>query len=76
LETERIRFDRRMDELVRHVVSQDIGTPEFRTEYVKAANLLKRVADYDPELASELLLTIWMCAYHFAIGVTPKIFRR
>lgn len=74
MENERIRFNERIDGLVRHAISQDIGSPEFRAEYVKAAGLLKRVAEYNPELASELLLSLWMYAYHFALGVTSKIF--
>jgi len=53
--TNLVRFDQKMDELLANVIGQNLGTPEFRTEYVKATNLYKRVAEYDVELASELL---------------------
>ncbi len=74
--TELDRFNRRMDELVSHVIRNDVGSPEFRTEYLKAVNLYKRVAQYDVELAWELLPSTMMFAYTFAIGVTSKIFNR
>jgi hypothetical protein len=70
------QFSKKMDQLVQNVISQNVGTPEFRAEYVKATNLYRRVAEYDVQLAQELLLSTFMFAYTFAIGTTEKIFRR
>ena len=71
--TNLVRFNEEMDELVANVISNNLGTPEFRTEYVKAANLYKRVAEYDVELASELLPSTMMFAYTFALGIIDKV---
>jgi hypothetical protein len=72
LQTERLRFNRRADELVRNVISQDVGTPEFRAEHVKMCDLLRRVAEHDPALARELLISVFMFSYTFAIGATRQ----
>jgi len=40
---------------------------------VKAATLYKRVAEYDVELASELLPNTMMFAYTFAMGIIGKV---
>ncbi|MDV3277114.1 MAG: hypothetical protein LYZ69_01435 [Nitrososphaerales archaeon] len=74
-EMSRIAFDRRVDGLVSNVMKQDLLSPEFRTEYVKATSLFKRVAEFDPGLASELFFSAMMLSYTFAVGVTDKIFR-
>ena len=74
--TNLVRFNQEMDELVANLISNNLGTPEFRTEYVKATNLYKRVAEYDVELASELLPNTMMFAYTFAVGIVNKVAER
>jgi len=37
--------------------------------------LYRRVAEYDPELAAELLLNSMMLSYYFAVGVVSKFTR-
>jgi hypothetical protein len=58
--TELDKFNRRMDELVENVISRNLVSPEYRAEYVKAAGLYRRVAEYDPRLAQEFLLSTTM----------------
>jgi hypothetical protein len=72
-ETERIRFNQWIDELVGNVISRNLGTAEFRAEYVKAANLYKRVAEFDPKLASDLWLSTMMVSYTFALGIARDL---
>jgi hypothetical protein len=66
------RFNKRMDELVENVVSTNLISPEFRREYVKATSLLRRVAQYDTQLAYDLYVSIAMFSYAFGIGVIEK----
>jgi hypothetical protein len=63
------RFNKWMDELVENVVSTNLNSPEFRKEYIKATNLLRRVAEYDTQLASELYVSMTRFSYTFGIGV-------
>ena len=73
--TESTRFNRRLDELVENVMNHKDFSPEFTREYVKATNLYRRVAEYDVNLAEELLISAWMYSYYFAIGITNKVFK-
>lgn len=73
---DRVRFGRWVGELVANVTARNLLTQEFRAEYVKAANPYKRVAEYDPDLASELFFSAMMLSYTFAVGVTKKIFAK
>jgi len=43
-----------MDEVVQNVLKQILLTPLFRTEYVKAMNLYKRIAKYDIQLPRDV----------------------
>ena len=63
-----------MDELVENVLGQNLLTPEFRAEYVKAVSLYRRVAEYDTELAWELFVSTAMYCYSFFDGVIEKVF--
>jgi len=58
-----------MDELAQNVASRNLGTPEFRVEYIKATNLYKKVAQFDVDLAGELFINTVMFCYTFGIGV-------
>jgi hypothetical protein len=71
----RARFNSGMDRLVENVVKQNLGTSEYRAEYVKMTGLLRRVADYDPELAADLFTSAMMLSYFFCLGVQEKIYR-
>jgi hypothetical protein len=71
-EAERTRFNDWIDEMVGNVISRNLGTAEFRAEYVKAASLYKRVAVSDPKLASELWLSTMMMSYTFARGIAKE----
>ncbi len=61
-----------MDELVQNVISNDLGTPSFRAQYVRTCDLLRRVADHDPALARELLVEVLMFGYKFAESTISK----
>jgi len=69
-----VRFNSRMDELVENVISGNLLTPEFRTEYIKAVGLYRRVAEYDTQLAGELFISTAMFSYRFAVGVIAEVF--
>jgi hypothetical protein len=58
-----------MDALVENVVSTNLISPEFRKEYIKATNLLRRVAQYDTQLAYDLYVSMTMFSYTFGVGV-------
>ena len=73
--TDRTRFNHRMDELVAHVIREDVLTPEFREQYVKATGLYRRVAEYDVDLAWDLFVSTMMFSYTFGVGVTSKILK-
>ncbi len=60
---DRDRFNRRIDELVARAIAQDPVSPEFRNEYIKLANSCRQVAEYDPELASQLWLSAEMLGF-------------
>jgi hypothetical protein len=70
--TDLTRFNRRMDQLVENVVSTNSLTPEFRKEYIRTTNLLRRVAEYDSDLACELFVSIAMFSYTLGAGVINK----
>ncbi len=61
-------FNQRMEEQAQRVVRDNVGTPEFRAEYVKSTNLYKRVAKYDVDLAGELFVSTVIFCYTFGIG--------
>jgi hypothetical protein len=63
------RFNKWMDALVENVVSTNLISPEFRKEYIKATNLLRRVAQYDTQLAYDLYVSMTMFSYTFGVGV-------
>ena len=75
-ELDKIRFNARMDSLVENVIARNLLSPEFRAEYVKAADLYRRVADHDARLASEILFSSMMLCYHFAVASTAKVFEK
>ena len=66
------RFNKRIDELVENVISRDLVSPEFRREYVRAVSLLRQVAEYDTQLAAELLVSMAVVSYTFGIGVIKE----
>ena len=70
-----VRFNRRLDELVDNVMGSNLGTAEFRAEYVKATNLYRRVAVYDVGLASDLFLSALMFSYHFKLDICNKVLK-
>ena len=53
-------------------MTNNLGTPEFRAEYVKATNLYRQVAVYDVGLASDLFVSTLMFSYHLALDVCNK----
>ncbi|MGP8125135.1 MAG: hypothetical protein ACLQEQ_04600 [Nitrososphaerales archaeon] len=69
-----VRFNRRMDELIENVVGQNLLTPEFRAQYVKAVGLYRRVAESDTELAWDLFVSTAMYSYSFFEGLIEKVF--
>jgi len=69
------RFNPRMDELVAHVTREDLLTPEFREQYVKATSLYRRVAEYDVDLAWDLFVSTMVFSYTFGVAVTLKILK-
>ena len=69
---DQISFNKRMDELIQNVLSQNLLTPEFRAEYVKAMNLYRRVAEYDTQLAWDILDSTFMYCCTFSLGIIEK----
>ena len=41
-----IHFNQHMDKLVENLISRNLVSSEYRVEYVKAAGLYRRVAEY------------------------------
>ena len=67
------RFNKRIEELIENIPSQNLLTPQFRTEYVRVMNLYKKVADYDTQLARDILESTFMFTYAFAAGCLEEI---
>ena len=69
---DRNQFNRRVDKLIARV---EVGNPisrEFTAELVNTANLCRRVAEYDPQLASELLISGIMLSYTTGVAVIKR----
>ena len=66
---ERNQFNRSIDDLVARVVASVPISREWTSECIKAANLCKQVAEFDPQLASELLLSGVMLTYTAGVAV-------
>ena len=71
-EVRRARFDRWLDDIVENVVGSNETSPQLRTEFVKWANLLRRVAEYDIELAADVHIGAIMLAYTLGISIIGK----
>ena len=55
-------------------MSNDLLTPEFRREYIKATKLYRRVAEYDTDLANDIMVSTFLISYEFIKGVVKEIF--
>ena len=62
-------FNNLMDESVQNVISQNLLTPKFRSEYVRAVGLFKKVAEYDVKLAMELYISMIMFSLEWTTGI-------
>jgi hypothetical protein len=67
------RFNRKLDGMVENVMNHNDFEPEFTREYVEATNLYRRVAEYDVQLAQELLSSTLLFAYYFAVAFDRHI---
>lgn len=70
---DRAKLNRWMDRLVENMVGLESASTRFKAEHVRQANLLRRVAEYDPELARELIVGTVMFSYYSALSVTDKL---
>ena len=68
----RARFDRWLDGIVENVVGSNDASPQLRTEFVEWANLLRRVAEYDIELAGDVHIGSIMLDYTLGISIIEK----
>lgn len=71
-DVERNQFNRLIDDLVARAVTMNLISREYTAEYVKAANLCRRVAEFDPPLAFELLVSGIMLSYTAGVAVIRR----
>ena len=70
-----IQFNRKMDRLIENVLVSKSGTPALKAEYIKFANICRRIGVYDVDLAWEAFYSAMMLGYEFAT-LTLEEFRR
>ena len=58
-------FSQKMDSLVENFLSSRSGTPELKAEYVKFANLCRRIGVYDINLAWEVFYGAMTLSFQF-----------
>lgn len=63
-----ILFNQRMDGLIENVLMSKSGTPRLKAEYVKFANICRRIGVYDVDLAWEAYYSAMMLSYWFGIS--------
>ena len=62
-----ILFNQKMDRLVQNFLKNKSGRPEPDEEYLKFANICRRVAVYDVDLAWEAYVTAMTLGYGFGV---------
>ena len=60
-----ILFNQKMDTLIENVLTSKSGTPELNAEYVKFANICRRIGVYDVNLAWEVFYSGMTLGYAF-----------
>ena len=71
-DVERNQFNRLIDDMITRAVMMNLISREYTVEYVKAANLCRRVAEFDPQLAFELLVSGIMLSYTAGMAVIRR----
>ena len=62
-----ILFNKKLDGLVENFMTSKTAKPELKTEYVRFANICRRVAVYDVDLAREVFVTAMALGSGFAM---------
>ena len=66
---DRNQFNRRVDKLIARVEAGNPISREFTAEFINTIELCRRVAEFDPWLASELLISGIMLTYKTGVAV-------
>jgi hypothetical protein len=61
------QFNRTMDEVITRLVTGDIFSAEFRSQFIKGITYYRRVAEFDPELAVDILVNTLMVGRAMAL---------
>jgi hypothetical protein len=60
-----ILFNQKMDRLIENALMSKSGTPAVKAEYVKFANVCRRIGVHDVDLAWEAFYSAMMLGYAF-----------
>jgi hypothetical protein len=69
---DRSQLNRQIDRMISRIVAGKPISREFTAELVNTASLCRRVAEFDPQLASELLLSAIMLSYTTGVAIIKR----
>lgn len=70
-----VEFNRMMDTVIEKTINEENLTAEYRSKFVHAVSLYRRVAEYSPPLAIEIYLNMVDLSSEFTIAIVREVFK-